>query len=130
MKRKQWIFISGVVLLAAASSTNQAYDDTGRIPQAIHLREVTPPEGIIGDVLTGYGDNLNASRVKEIWLTDGKNDYKLEIIEQGDHSIRFRLPDWVPAGRWRVMVLSDEDVLLEQPAYVKVRNVRAPSITG
>jgi hypothetical protein len=130
MKRKHWIFISGALLLAAASSTIQAYEDTGRVPQAIHLREVRPPEGIVGDVLIAHGDNLNASRVKELWLTNGQNDYKLEILEQGDHSIRFRLPDWVPAGRWRLMVLSNEDVLLEQPAYVKVRDVRGPSITG
>ena len=130
MKRKKWIFILGILLVAAASTTTQAYDDTRRISQAIHLREVTPAEGKIGDIVTGYGDNLNAARVKELWFTDGKSDYKVEILEQADHSIRFRIPEWVPAGRWRVMVLSNEDVLLEQPAYVKVRDVRAPGITG
>jgi hypothetical protein len=128
MVRKRWIFISGVLLLAAASSaTMRAYDNPGKLPQAIHLRDVTPPEGKAGDILTGYGDNLNTSRVKELWLTDGKTDYKVEVLEQTDHTIRFRLPDWVPAGRWRLMVLSDEDVLLEQPSHVKVRESRGPT---
>jgi hypothetical protein len=128
MVRNRWIVISGVLVLAAASSaTMRAYDNPGKLPQAIHLREVTPPEGKAGDILTGYGDNLNASRVKELWLTDGKTDYQVEILEQAGHTILFRLPDGVPVGRWRLMLKSDEDLLLEQPAHVKVRESRGPT---
>ena len=125
MIRKGWISFFGIVLLTAAVS--RAADNPTKAPQAIHVREVAPPEGKAGDILTAFGDNLNATRVKELWLTDGKADFKLEILEQTDRTIRFRLPEWVPAGRLRIVVLSDADMMLEQPAFVKVREFRGPT---
>ena len=130
MNRRHCILVPGVLLLAAfAGPRAQASDNDGKNHGAIHVREVAPADARAGAVLIAYGDNLNATRIKEVWLTDGKTDYKVEILEQDNNSIRFLVPATVPAGRWRIAVTSDEDMILEQPAYVNVRAPLGP-VTG
>ena len=96
-------------------------------PQAIHIREVTPAEGKAGDVLRAFGDSLGAERVLEVYLTNGFMDYKVEVMEQTDHVLTFRIPAGVPAGRFRVAVVGNESPsVLEQPAFVKVVEAKGP----
>jgi hypothetical protein len=110
--------------LAAVTVTALAKDPA---PQAIHVREVSPAEGKAGDVLTAYGDCLNAERVLEVYLTNGFTDYKVEVLEQTEHSFTFRIPAAVPAGRYRVAVVGNESPsVLEQPAFVKVIEAKGP----
>ena len=119
-----------VVILAAASTAQLRAIDPPGVPKAIHVREVAPAEAKVGDILAAYGDNLNVDRVRELYLTDGKSDFKVEILEQADHKIRFRLPAWVPIGRLRVVVFNEEDMMLEQPAFVKVIPFPGSPYTG
>ena len=125
MKRGIKILFPGVLLLAAASIAVAV--DPGAGKGAIHVREVAPAEARVGDIVTAYGDNLIATRVLEVYLTDGKSDYKTEILEQAEHLVRFRLPAFLPTGKLRIVVFSDEQMMLEQPAFVKVVYFPGPS---
>jgi hypothetical protein len=86
------------------------------------LNEVTPDTGKVGDVLTVAGENLEASTVKALFLTDGKTDYKTEITEQTATSIKFKIPADVKPGRFSLMILTggNDPKLIEQPVKVTV----------
>jgi hypothetical protein len=89
--------------------------------KVVRVMEVRPAELFAGEFATAYGFNLEAERVKELWLVDGKAVFRAEILEQGAHSILFRVPNWIPAGRWEIAVVTDNEMLIEQGVYVKVR---------
>jgi hypothetical protein len=86
------------------------------------MNEVTPDTGKVGDILTVAGENLEASSVKALFLTDGKTDYKTEIIEQTATSIKFKIPADVKPGRFSLMILTagNDPKLIEQPVKVTV----------
>ncbi len=99
------------------------------IPLPVHaqadfprLNSVTPDTGKAGDVLTVEGENLDRRLVKELYLTDGRNDVKTEIVEQSDTAIKFKIPDSAKPGRFALMVLTggNEPKLIEQPVKVNV----------
>src|SRR6266568_58409 len=88
------LLLSGVVAVAVSA---YAAKDSG--PKAIHVREVVPPEGKVGDILKAYGDALTADRVVEVYLSDDFMNYKVEVLEQTDHWFTFRIPAGIPAGK-------------------------------
>src|SRR5260370_41693135 len=90
--------------VAGAAVTAFAAKDPG--PQAIHLREVAPQQGKVGDILKAYGDSLNAERVLEVYLTNGFMDYRVEVMEQTEHWFTFRIPAGITAGQFRVAVVA------------------------
>jgi hypothetical protein len=126
MKRKLWILFP--VVLVAAVALNGSIPPTPRAPQVpadakvIVITYVRPEEVFPGDFATVYGFNLEAERVKEVWLVDGKATFRVEIVEQTAHSILLRLPAWIPAGRWQIAVFTDREMLIEQGVYLKVRS--------
>jgi hypothetical protein len=85
------------------------------------LQGVTPTEARPGDVMTVTGVVLDASHVKEIYLTDGDVDYRVEILEQNDVAMRLRVPAKIPAGQMRfAIVVVSRPELLEQPVLLKI----------
>ncbi len=86
------------------------------------LISVTPDTGKIGDVLTVEGEHLDRKLVRELYLTDGRTDWKTEIIEQTETTIKFKIPDNAKPGRFALMVLTggSEPRLIEQPVKVNV----------
>ena len=58
----------------------------------------------------------------EVYLTDGKVDIKVEIIEQAYGSLKFRVPENTAAGRYHLMALLVGEVptLIETPARLGV----------
>ena len=86
------------------------------------MSSVEPASGRIGDVLAIQGANLGQDSVAALYLTDGKTDVKLLIIEQTSTSIRFRIPPEAKPGRFSLMVLTKgkEPKLIEQPVKVSV----------
>jgi hypothetical protein len=124
MIRTHRLMLPAVLVFAAASATTLlATRDLG--PTAIHVREVTPPEAKVGDIVTAHGDCLNPARVLAVYLTTGTEDYKVEILDQTDHWIQFRVPAGVPVGKYRVAVIpTDAPTMLEQPAFLKVVEAR------
>jgi hypothetical protein len=129
MRRKNW-FLFPAILVAAVALNGSIPPLPRPVPQApsdakaTHVTEVRPGEVYAGEFATAYGFNLDAARVKELWLVDGLATFKLQILEQGDHTILFRVPNWTPAGRWQIAVVIDNEMLVEQGVFLKVRSFR------
>ncbi len=76
---------------------------------------VEPESGKQGDIASAKGENLGKTAICEIYLTDGKNDFKAVITEQSSEEIKFKVPK-AQAGRYHIMLLTaKEDSMLEQP---------------
>jgi hypothetical protein len=86
------------------------------------MNSVEPSSGRAGDVLLTQGANLGQDAVAGLYLTDGKTDLKVLIIEQTSTSIRFKIPLEAKPGRFALMVLTKEadPKLIEQPVKITV----------
>ena len=85
------------------------------------LQGVMPTEARPGDVVTVTGVALDAGHVKEVYLTNGEVDYRVEILEQSDVAVRLRVPAKIPAGQMRfAIVVVSRPELLEQPVLLKI----------
>jgi hypothetical protein len=86
------------------------------------MATVEPASGKIGDQLTVSGENLEKKNVAEIFLTDGKDDVKLPIVEQTATAIKFKIPPNAKTGRFALMILTAgaDPKLIEQPVRLTV----------
>src|SRR5690348_14650049 len=64
------------------------------------------PKGNKGDTLSFSGHFLQKALVSKVYLTDGQNDFVVEVIEQTSTSVKFRIPEAVPPGRYAEMLLT------------------------
>lgn len=89
------------------------------VPQ---MKTVEPTSAKIGDVLTVAGENLDKANVAEVFLTDGKNDFKASITEQENAMLKIKVPAAVKPGRLALMILTKgkEPKLIEQPVKVTI----------
>jgi hypothetical protein len=132
MKRNNWMLFAVLVAGAFAGTalrgnirpTPPTSPQVPPVPDAIRVMEVRPVEVFAGDFATAYGFHMDAVHVKQLWLVDDKASFRLDIMEQTEHSILFRLPAWVPPGRWQIAVLTDHEMLIEQGVYLRVRSYR------
>lgn len=84
------------------------------------LSSVEPESGKVGDIVTAKGENLDKSKVAEIYLTDGTKDFKGTITEQSDTEIKFKVPK-TEAGRYHLMLLTaNKTTMIEQPVVFTV----------
>lgn len=86
------------------------------------MNSVEPASVKAGAEATVNGENLDKNTVTEIYITDGKSDIKLEIVQQGAASIKFRIPAGTKSGRFSMMLLTSgaDPKLIEQPVKVNV----------
>ena len=82
------------------------------------VTSVEPDSGKVGDVATAKGENLDKDVVTDLYLTDGKNDVKTDIVERAGDSIKFKIPK-MGAGRYRLMTAS-KTAMIEQPVVFEV----------
>ena len=68
------------------------------------MRTVDPMTAKVGDVVTAAGENLDKNKVAELFLTDNKSDFKVQISEQSATAIKFTVPDSVKAGRFGLVI--------------------------
>jgi hypothetical protein len=103
-----------VVLIGAAVLLAQS-----TVPQ---MRSVEPDTAKSGDVLTVTGENLDRANVADVFLTDGKNDFKAVITEQEAGSLKMKVPGSAKPGRLALMILTKgkEPKLIEQPVKVTI----------
>ena len=89
------------------------------IPQ---MQTVDPASGKSGDVVAVTGDNLDQDTVAALYLTDGKEDVKVEITEQTATVIKFKIPANAKTGRLALMVLTKgkDPKLIEEPVKVLI----------
>jgi hypothetical protein len=100
------ILCLAVLLLAAAPARAQS-----------RLTGVDPGNGKIGDIVAAAGENIDKAKVVELYLTDGAKDFKVQILEQTDALIKFKVPSTIKAGRYALMIKTSgpDPKLLEQP---------------
>ena len=105
-----------ITLLIALSITILAQTGSPRVDA------VEPDTGKSGAILAINGENLQKPGVAEVYLTDGKNDLKVEVVEQAEKSIKFKIPATAKPGRYAVMLLTGgkDPKYLEQPVKVTV----------
>jgi hypothetical protein len=101
------VAIAGVLLFAAALSAQR-------------MTGVEPLAAKAGDTVTAKGEGLAKSDVDTFYLTDGKTDWKCEVVEQTATTIKFKVPDEIKPGRWALMVHTSKDQLIEQPVKLTV----------
>jgi hypothetical protein len=106
------ILLSLFVLMCAAPRLLPAQDT---IPRFVTIE---PMNGKTGDVAVVTGENVGKTLVAELYLTDGKNDFKCVMAEQADTTIKFTIPKGPKPGvSYKLMVLTKgkEPKLIEQP---------------
>jgi hypothetical protein len=59
-----------------------------------------------GDVISVSGENLQKESVAKVLLTDGRNDFSVDIAEQTSTTLRFKIPDRAGPGRMAFMILT------------------------
>ena len=119
MPRVNRIFLGLVLVLATIPVVNLLGGDLGGLVTV--MQQAMPSEVRSGDIVTVTGYALDADHVKEVYLTDGEKDYRVEVIEQGNVALRFRVPAKIPAGQMRLAVIvAGRDDLLEQPVFLKI----------
>jgi hypothetical protein len=86
------------------------------------MTAVVPDTGKAGDLVTVEGEFIGKANVAELYLTDGSNDWKCEIVEQSENLIKFKIPVKAKAGRLTLMVLTAGPTpkLIEEPVKITV----------
>ena len=103
-----------ISLLLAAAFAVQAQQAMPRMTSA------EPQNGKTGDVVVVSGENLAKTSVAKVYLTDGTNDTQVDIVEQTDSSIKFKIPK-VKAGRLALAVLlAGKPQIIEMPVKVTI----------
>lgn len=105
------------VLFAAASFAAYAQQAMPR------MVSVEPQNGKTGDVIAITGENLQQDIVAKVYLTDGKTDIIVEVLDQSATGIKFKIPAKVVSGqRLALMVLTagKDAKLIEQPVKLQI----------
>lgn len=86
------------------------------------MKVVDPGNGKPGDVLTVTGENLDQANVAKVYLTDGKNDIEVAIIDQQATTIKFKIPEKAKPGRLALMILTkgNDQKYITQPVKVTI----------
>jgi hypothetical protein len=86
------------------------------------MASVDPDNGKAGDIIVVTGENLQKDAVAKLFLTDGKNDTPVEIVEQTATTIKFKIPAKLADGRLALMVLTvgKDAKYIEQPVKVSI----------
>jgi hypothetical protein len=108
--------LSFIALLMFAASIAAAQQTMPR------MTTIEPPTGKAGDVLTVAGENLAKPAVDKLYLTDGKNDLEVQVTEQADTAIKFKIPAGAKPGRFSLMILTGgkDPKYIEQPVRLTV----------
>jgi hypothetical protein len=111
------LLLSGTRLMSSAESTHEPQNLPVPIIQAVNPESAKP-----GDLVTVSGENLDKSRVTELYLTNGDVDLKVVITDQSTTAIKFKVPEKAAAGRYTMTVLLAGEIpmLLDEPVHLVV----------
>jgi hypothetical protein len=106
-------FVIGLLLaLAAATSAFQG------MPRC---SSVDPDMAKSGDAVSVTCQDAGKANVAELYLTDGKKDTKVSIMEQSAEKIKFQVPAAIKPGRYHLMFLTaNKASMIEQPVVITV----------
>jgi len=68
------------------------------------MTSIEPMTAKVGDIVSVSGEHLDKANVADVLLTDNRNDYKVEITEQSEASIKFKVPDNVKPGKFSLVI--------------------------
>lgn len=86
------------------------------------MRSVDKDEAKRGDIVVIAGENLGKANVSELYLTNGKDDFKVDITEQTAASLKFKVGKDIRFGRYSLMILTggDTPMFIEQPVKLNI----------
>ena len=84
------------------------------------ILSVEPLNAKPGEMVTATGDGIDKGAVDVLYLTDGSNDFKCDMVEQSAKAIKFKVPGDMKKGRWALMVHTSAGQLLQQPVKLTV----------
>jgi hypothetical protein len=98
-----------------------------RIPMTLPItvmQQVIPEEAAHGQTVMVTGYPLDAANVRDVYLIDASKEYRVEILDQANRALRFRVPS-VPGGRMRLAFIAPGyGELMEQSVFVTVLESR------
>jgi hypothetical protein len=113
-------FICAALLFAIPGMRSLQGADLKKELPATVMEKVTPTEVRAGDMVTVTGETLDAAHLKEVYITDRKDQVEVEIVAQGPNYLRFKMPKVEP-GKWRIAIkLVRDEMFLEEPVFVIV----------
>jgi hypothetical protein len=81
---------------------------------------VDPDTAKTGDTISVTCENADKSNVSDLYLTDGKDDTKVAIMERATDKIKFQVPRIKP-GRYHIAFLTTNKAsMVEQPVVLTV----------
>ncbi len=81
---------------------------------------VDPDTAKTGDTVNVTCENVNKSTVADMYLTDGKDDTKVAVMEHIEDKIKFQVPRIKP-GRYHIAFLTaNKASMIEQPVALTV----------
>lgn len=89
--------------------------------QAQSVTAVDPNTAKAGETVSATGAAIDDGNVDSLYLTDGTNDFKCEMVGQTATSIKFKVPDTMKPGRWAVMVHTKKGQFIEEPVKLTVQ---------
>jgi len=115
------VFLFVTMFLLAARLVSWA-EDRQPLPTPV-MGSVDPEKVKPGDVATASGNYLDEPSVIEVYITDGKTDLKVDVLERKARSLKFRVPANAAPGRYNMLVLLNrtEPQLIEEPARIQVQ---------
>ena len=79
-----------------------------------------PDTAKTGDTVNATCENVTKSTVADLYLTDGKDDTKIAVMEHTDDKIKFQVPRIKP-GRYHLAFLTaNKASMIEQPVALTV----------
>jgi hypothetical protein len=87
------------------------------------ISSVDPLTAKVGDSVNAQGQGLAANKVDQMYLTNGTDDIRVEIVDQQDKVIKFKVPAGIKSGRWALMIhlkVVNGPTLIEQPVKLTV----------
>ncbi len=107
---KTWL----IALLLISAATLSAFEGLPR------CTAVDPDTAKTGDTVNVTCTNVDATTVADLYLTDGKNDTKVAVMEHTADKITFQVPRINP-GRYHLAFLTaNKASIVEQPVVLTV----------
>ena len=119
--KRLWSFAAMLaVCLLATVAVVPAQQPTEANPLPM-MKTIEPRMATVGQLVTITGQNLG-KRVAGVYLTDGKKDWKMTLVEQTETKIVAKVGDSTPGGRFRLMAITTDNpgVYVEQPLVLDV----------
>ena len=122
--KSAFLTIMAVVFLAVLFVPFVSAADTNNsVPM---MRRVEPAVVKAGEVATVFGESLDKSKVADLMLTTVSKQISVEILEQTEAFIKFRVPANLEPGKYNPAVLMvREPMLLVQPVILTVESAKS-----